>query len=222
MNPKSSELHAIDQFERIASQSKFAGWPLVGEYELGEEIPFFGKVLHYKLQTPTKVENYASILRHFGWSVVFGVTTQGKVITNIQWKPGINGVEWGLSPGGIGRVKPGTPLNEITRVTQEFFLKETGYGGGDWIYLDNGMVDSGKFRGAGPDDHGLPAHMFLAVDLEHQQEPQPLPNEIMEKFHVPLSQFPDILRQRPRRFKEISALTCAYAAIDELREMRRI
>lgn len=146
------------------------------------------------------------------------------MITNVQWKPGINAVEWGLSPGGIGRVKPGTPLDEITRITKEFFLKETGYGGGDWTYLGNGMVDSGKFRGAGPDDHGLPAHMFLAVDLEYLQEPQPLPNEIMEKLRVPLSEFEEILDFDPENnpFNEISAQTCAEKALRKLRKMGRL
>lgn len=214
--------NAVERFREIASRPEFAGWPRVGEYKLGEKIPFFGQVLHYQLQTPTKIEDYASILRHFGWSVCFGVTTEGNVITNIQWKPGINGVEWGLSPGGIGRVGPSASPEEVLEKTQGFFLKETGYGGGAWTYLDHTMVDSGKFRGAGPNDHGLPAHMFLAVDLEKRQEPQPLPNEIMDKLHVPLLEFDEILDLRPRLFKEVSAVACAYAALWELRKTGRL
>jgi len=213
---------AVEKFKEIASQPRFRGWPLVGEYELGAKIPFFGQVVRYKLQTGNGIEEYASILRHFGWSVCFGVTTEGNVITNIQWKPGINEVEWGLSPGGIGRVGPNATEAEVLQKTKEFFLKETGYGNGTWTYLGCGMVDSGKFRGADPNDHGLPAHMFLAVDLEREQEPQPLPNEIMEKLHVPLEEFAEVLHARPRLFNEISAIACAYAAREELRRLGRL
>ena len=217
-------MKAIEKFREIAGQERFKGWPLAGNYELGEKIPFFGQVLKYRLKTGNGEEPYVSLLRHFGWSVVFGVTAERNVITNIQWKPGINGPEWGLSPGGIGRIGPRAPLGEILQKTKGFFLKETGYGGGEWHYLGRGMVDSGKFRGAGPDDHGLPAHKFLAVDLEHKQEPQPLPNEIMEKLQVPLEEFEEILDTDPEHnpFNEISAQSCAETALRKLRKMGRL
>lgn len=222
-------MHAIEKFKEIAAQEKFKGWPLAGKYRLGGKIPYFGQILEYELVTGNGVEPYVSLLRHnvsllrhFGWSVVFGITTKKMVMTNIQWKPGINAVEWGLSPGGIGRVVPNAPFEEILRKTQEFFLKETGLRKGTWIYLDQVMIESGKFRGARPEDHGVPAHLFLALDLEEVASPTPLPNEIMEKLLVPLEEFQDVLDERPRRFKETSSVACAYAALWELRKMGRV
>ncbi|MEK7212721.1 MAG: hypothetical protein AAB686_03520, partial [Patescibacteria group bacterium] len=114
-------MSAIERFLAMASQERFLGWPLVGEYQVGTKIPFFGQVLEYDLQTGRGTEHYASLLRHFGWVGVFGVTREGNVITNIQWKPGINAVEWGLSPGGIGKVGPNATRDEVLWKTQEFF-----------------------------------------------------------------------------------------------------
>lgn len=217
----------IDRYKEVAAQPRFQGWPLVGEYELGSKIPFFGQVLMYKLETGKGVEEYASLLRHFGWSVVFGVTdlrdnvypntNAGRhVITIVQWKPGANQPGWELPPGGIGKVPPSTPEDELLRLTQASYLKETGFGGGTWQKLGHVLIETGKYRGSGPGDHGLPAHLYMATGLEQVQDARnPAPNEIMETLMVPLDEFPEVVVSG--LFVETSAVACALLALRRLR-----
>lgn len=210
-----TRISAIARFIEVASQKEFAGWPLVGQPELGDKIPFFGQTLRYQLQTGNGVEDYVSIIRHFGWCVVFGVTTENEVITIVQWKPGVNRASWELPPGGIGKVGPTEIVEDIIIRTKQAYLKETGYGDGNWYYLGAADVESGKYRGAGPDDHGLPAHMMLATGLVRQAESRsPNPNEIMETLMVPLEEFWAVIESG--KFREVSALPCAMLALRKL------
>jgi hypothetical protein len=209
---KGENMSSIEKFRDLAEQNRFKGWPVIGEPELGQKIPFFGQVLHYTLQTGNGPEGYASILRHFGWSVVFGVTEKKEVITLCQWKPGVNQASWELPPGGIGKIDPKATVEEITQKTRDTYLKETGFDSGKFGYLGNVLIETGKFRGAKPDDHGLPAHLFLATDLvQIQHARNPNPNEIMETLFVPLSEFPEVLDSG--LFNETSAVACAYKAL---------
>jgi hypothetical protein len=211
-------MSAVNRFFAIAQQEQFKGWPLVGEPELGAKIPFFGQALNYRLQTGNGVEDYTSIIRHFGWVVVFGVVQHDgvpQVITLVQWKPGVNCASWELPPGGIGKIAPDASLDEIEQKTRETFLRETGYGGGDFEHLGHVMIETGKFRGAGPDDHGLPAHLYLATGLQQMQAARsPNPNEIMETLLVPLEEFPQVLASD--YFTETSAVACAFKALHTL------
>lgn len=208
----------IEKFLRISNEDRFKGWPIVGEPTLGEKIPFFGQTLNYQLKTGNGIEDYTSVIRHFGWAVVFGVTEIAgvkQVITLVQWKPGVNCASWELSPGGIGRFES---TKGIEYETKKSYLKETGYGGGVFKYLGHVMIETGKFRGADANDHGLPAHMFLATDLVHLQDARnPEANEIMETLMVPLCEFKDILKTN--LFVETSAVACAYKALVELGEL---
>lgn len=208
-------MKTIARFKEIASQPRFKGWPLVGDVRLGEKIPFFGQPMHYQLETGNGIEDYCSIIRHFGWSVVFGVTADSQVITLVQWKPGVNRASWELPPGGIGKVAPDIDPAELLRKTQESYLKETGFGGSSWLYLGSADVESGKYRGAGPDDHGLPAHMFLATGLEQLLEGRnPNANKVMETLMVPLGEFGEVIDSG--LFREVSALPCALLALRRL------
>jgi hypothetical protein len=206
---------AINAFRRLAAEPRFNGWPMVGEPQLGEKLPFFGQALHYKLRTPDGVEDYTSIVRHFGWVVVFGIVEhEGRphVVTLVQWKPGVNQASWELPPGGIGKVGPDATLEFIGERTRQMYLKETGYGQGTWTYLGHVMIETGKYRGAGPDDHGLPAHMYLATDLVQLQAARhPNANEIMETLLVPLEEIPEVLSSG--LFTETSAVACALKAL---------
>ena len=208
-------MNAVEKFLEIAGEERFKGWPLVGEPELGPDIPYFGRTLNYKLKTGNGVEEYTSIIRHFGWSVVFGVTRiedVRHVITLVQWKPGVNQASWELPPGGIGKIAPDATEQEILEKTKTTYLKETGYGDGHFRHFGSVMIETGKFRGAGPDDHGLPAHLYLATDLKLIQEARaPNPNEIMKTLMVPLDEFPGVLSSG--RFVEASAVTCAYMSL---------
>jgi hypothetical protein len=208
---------SVKKFLEVSGQEKFKGWPMVGEAVFGAKIPFFGQVLEYDLKTGNGVEHYASIIRHFGWSVVFGVTTDNQVITLVQWKPGLNSASWELPPGGIGKISPTASAEEILEKTKEIYTKETGYGNGKFQYLGYTLVETGKYRGAGADDHGLPAHMFLATGLEKLSEARsPNPNEIMETLFVPLCEFDDVIDSG--LFREISALPCALLALRKLKK----
>jgi len=205
----------IDRFNQIAGQEKFKGWPLVGNYEKGDKIPFFGETLKYVLRTGNGDEDYTNIIRSFGWVVVFGVTEGKMVLTLVQWKPGVNCASWELPPGGIGKLAPGASLAEISSKSEEIYLKETGYGEGKWEYLGNSVIESGKYRGAGPDDHGLLAHLYLATGLKKISEArQPNRNEIMETLEVPLDEFRQVLESG--LFKETSAVNCALLALVKL------
>ncbi len=206
-----------ERFLALAKEPRFKGWRMVGEPELGAKIPFFGQELRYKLETGNGTEEYVSLLRHFGWVVVFGVNTEGMVVTLCQWKPGVNCASWELPPGGIGRVKTDLSSDELLRKTQEAYTRETGYAGGTWNYLGHVMIESGKYRGATVDDHGLKAHMYLATGLEKGAEARnPNPNEIMETILVPLDEFREIVLSPNRLFKEASALPCALLALSKL------
>jgi len=214
-------MSATARFKELAGEERFRGWPLVGEAELGYKIPFFGQVLAYKLRTGNGVEEYYSLLRHFGWSVCFGVTTEGQVITLVQWKPGINQAGWELPPGGIGRIKPDALPDEILARTQEAYLRETGYGEGRWHYLGRVMIETGKYRGAGPEDHGLPAHLFLATGLEKTAEARkPNANEIMANLMVPLEEFEEVIDSG--LFVETSAVPCALLALRKLKRLGQV
>ncbi len=216
-----NENSAVASFIKLATDPRFQGWPLVSEPILGEKIPFFGQTLNYQLKTGNGIENYTSIIRHFGWAVVFGVTEIDgikQVITLVQWKPGVNCASWELPPGGIGKIDPSASQEEILEKTKEFYLKETGFGNGVFKYLGHTMIETGKFRGARPDDHGLPAHMYLATDLVQLQDARnPNPNEIIEILLVPLDEFKDVLASG--KFVETSAVACAYKALIELGEL---
>jgi hypothetical protein len=211
--------NAVDQFLQLSKEERFKGWPLVSEIIQGPEIPYFGSTISYDLETGNGVEKYTSIIRSFGWAVVFGLNTDGDVITLCQWKPGLNCASWELPPGGIGKLPADTSLEEITKQTEESFLKETGYGNGGWSYLGYTVIESGKYRGAGPDDHGLFAHMFLVENLEKMAEARnPNPNEIIETVMVPLDEFRQVLESG--LFVETSAVVCAYKALQHLGKIK--
>jgi hypothetical protein len=209
-------LHAIKKFQDIASEERFKGWPLVAESgQMTAKIPYFGQIYEYDLVTPNGTEHYASIIRHFGWAVVFGVTTENNVLTLVQWKPGVNRASWELPPGGIGKIPPDISEKDLLDKTRKAYLKETGYGMGSWTKLGIVTIKTGKYRGAGPDDHGLNAHLYLAHGLEKQQDARnPEPNEIMETLEVPLTQFRDVLKSG--LFVEASAVPCALMALHKM------
>jgi len=148
---------------------------------------------------------------------VFGITTKGEVITLVQWKPGVNRASWELPPGGIGRVPAGTSQEEILAKTKEFYLRETGYSGGDWTLVGTVDIETGKYRGASFDDHGLPAYLYLATGLVQKAEARkPNPNEIMETLLVPLQDFQSVIDSG--RFLETSAVACALLALRKLEQ----
>lgn len=216
MTEKSS---IVERFKETASKKIFKGWPLVGDYRLGLKIPFFGQTLEYTLRTGNGDEEYVSIIRHFGWAVVFGVTEDNKVPTLVQWKPGVNQASWELAPGGIGKIDPGASAGEILEKTKEIYLRETGFSGGSWEYLGSTEIETGKYRGSGPNDHGLPAHMFLATGLKQEKEArQANRNEIMETLEVPLNEFRDVIESG--LFKETSAHSCALLALIRLKLLK--
>ena len=206
----------LKRYLEISSQAKFRGWPIVpGSMTKGPTIPFFGSTLNYKLETPKGEEEYTSIIRSFGWAVAFGVTKDGQVITLIQWKPGVNQASWELPPGGIGKLQEGTSIEQIAAKTEASFLKETGYGNGKWTLLGDVTIETGKYRGVGPDDHGLPAYLYLAEGLELIAEARnPEPNEIIETLMVPIDEFREVLASG--LFTETSAVACAYKALEKL------
>lgn len=212
-------MSAIDRFRELAAQERFRGWPVVGEPQLGEKIPFFGQPVHYDLETGNGVERYSSILRHFGWAIVFGVTSNAEgppqVITLCQWKPGVNCASWELPPGGIGKIGSEASEAEILSVTRGIYQSETGFGGGSWSSLGHIMIETGKYRGASFDDHGLRARLFLARGLrEVSGARRPNGNEIMETIMVPLDEFREVLESG--LFLEESAVVCAYRAMIQL------
>lgn len=207
-------MHSISRFKELAEQKSFIGWPVVGEPKIGQEIPYFGKTLEYQLKTPNGVENYTSILRDFGWVVVFGITKDGFVPTLCQWKPGVNQASWELPPGGIGKVSSDLEWSEVVNRAMAIYLDETGYGNATWLeYLGYVMIETSKFRGITTEDHGFKAHLFLAVELEKVREPSPKKNEIIEPLMVPLWEFKDILTYAHNLFSEASAVACAYRAL---------
>jgi hypothetical protein len=208
-------LGAIENFLKISTEERFKGWSVVGDYISKTEIPFFGETLDFQLETGNGVEDYTCILRQFGWVVTFGLNEEGNVITLVQWKPGVNRASWELPPGGIGKVNSNITEDERLDITQEIYLRETGFGDGEWKKLGQIMMDSAKYRGTKPDDHGFFAHLYLATGLKHQSEARDLnPNEIMQTLMVPIEEFKDVILSG--HFAEASAVVCAFLALNEL------
>ncbi len=208
---------SVEKFKAIAKKPKFQGWPMKGEYKFGEKIPHFGQTISYTLLTPNGPEEYTSILRQQGWAVVFGVTHDDKVLTLVQWKPGVNRASWELPPGGIGPTNPSATQEELLKTVQAAYLKETGFGGGWWVKLGISAIETGKFRGYEPGDKGFNAHLYLAFDLAKQPVLRgPQRNEIMEVLPVPINEFREILRSD--LFTEASAQVCAWMALDYLNQ----
>jgi hypothetical protein len=189
---------------------------MVGRPYFSPHIPFFGKIAKFQLQTGDgKIQNYTSVIRPFGWSVCFGVTRQEKVVTLCQWKHGVNRASLEFSPGGIGEIDSETTLEKITERTELGFLRETGYGNGNFRYLGYVEIETGMYRGVDFESHGYPAHLFLATELEYIPNAQSLgPNDIIETLLVPLAEFPEILASGI--LTETSAVACAYKALEEL------
>lgn len=107
--------NSVEKFLLLGSEKRFQGWSTVGEPTLGEKIPFFGQTLNYTLLTGNGEESYTSIIRHFGWVVVFGVTEVDgvpHVITLVQWKPGVNCASWELL---LVSCHPRQPLRRFSR-----------------------------------------------------------------------------------------------------------
>jgi hypothetical protein len=209
---------SIERFKALAAEERFKGWPVVGKPELGPKIPFFGQTLNYELETGNGIEPYTSIIRHFGWAVVFGITIESKVVTLCQWKPGVNQASWELPPGGIGKIDYEASIKDIADLTVSSYLKETGYQikPRKLEHLGHIVIESGKYRGATQTSHGFNAHLFLATDLVKVGEARnPNPNEIMETLEVPVNEFPAVLESG--LFSEESAVVCAYKAMIRLR-----
>ena len=113
----------------------------------------------------------------------------------------------------------GASDEELLAKTKKIFLRETGYGNGNWDYLGNTIIESAKYIGAQITDHGFPAHMFLATDLEHIQEARShRPEEIIETLLVPLDEWKEIMASK--KFKESSAHSCAYEALIKLGKLK--
>lgn len=184
-----------DRFKEVVSRPEFKGWPVIGGYRDGLDIPYYGKIKEFTLQTPRGLEERRIFIRS-GWAVVFARDIKGDVIALCQWKPGstANGVfHLEFSPGGIGFIAPGTTQEEILRRTQEVFLAETGYGGGCWESLGPPAIqESAWVRGASVDGHGLEAHLFMATGLEEIAEPEPNSNEIIQVFKFSLDEIVEV------------------------------
>ena len=204
---------SVKKFLALAQEDRFKGWPMVpGSLKHGDKIPFFGSTINYQLETDKGIEDYTSIIRSFGWAVVMGLTEDNEVITLIQWKPGLNRESWEFPPGGIGKLDSSATPEEIQDKTIAAFLKETGYGNGNWSSLGKVCIESGKYRGASVDDHGLYAHLFLATGLQKVADARkPEANEIMETIMVPLEEMWSVLESG--LFVETSAVACAYKAM---------
>lgn len=214
------KMTAIDKFLSLSKEKRFQGWSLVEKSKTTTKIPFFGESVNYKFKTGNGIEDYTFILRHFGWAVTFGIvnkTPDPYVVTLCQWKPGVNQASWELPPGGIGKMKERT-IKEIETKTKEVYLRETGYGKGQWSYLGYVMIETAKYRGVDLKAHGFKAHLFLANNVEMVQAATPNPNEIIEIIPVPLKEFRNVLESG--LFIEESAVACAYKSLIKLGALR--
>lgn len=158
--------------------------------------------------------DYYTLLRHFGWSVVFGVTSDEQTITIIQWKPGVNKSSWELPPGGIGKIEEETSFDLIQEKTKDFYQKETGYGRGKWQYLGSVEIETGKYRGATSKSQGFKAHLWLATGLKKISETHHEPEEKIIPLLVPLKEFREVLESG--LFVETSAVCCSLRALIKL------
>lgn len=213
----------LKQIDGLISEVK-DGWPVIsreridlsipGMDDLSSKIPYFGEVWKEVRDVNGVPTDYYVIVRQFGWAVCFGITTENKVVMNIQWKPGLNQASLELAPGGIGRVDEEIGLPEVLALTKEQYRKETGYGAGTWKYLGRMMVESGKYRGAAMDSHGLYANLWMATGLERVSETEHASNELIRLIEVPVEEFPSVLRSG--YMVEESAKQAATLALLEL------
>ena len=187
------------------------GWPTISR-EPYISIPFFGEIIKETRNINGEPHDYWNVIRHFGWSVTFGITTGSEeVLTLIQGKPGVNRGSWELPPGGIGKIAEDASLETILQKTKDVYLRETGYGGNSWSYLGHIMIETGKYRGASSDSNGLRAHMWLAENLVNQSTTSHADNELIKVFPLPIRDFRKVLESG--LFVEESAVACAYKAL---------
>ncbi|MCK4781626.1 hypothetical protein KAS79_01730 [Candidatus Parcubacteria bacterium] len=208
-----NEKDIVRKAKEIMEMDGLKEWPVVST-EIVKTIPYFGKVIKQIRNVNGEMMDYYNILRHFGWSVTFGVTADNQVLTLIQWKPGVNQASWELPPGGIGKIDEEAELDLIQEKTKEFYQKETGYGNGKWKYLGYVIIETGKYRGATVNSHGLKAHLWLATELEKISDTTHAAEEKITMLPVPLNEFMKVLDSG--MFVETSAVCCAYKALLKL------
>lgn len=88
-----------------------------------------------RVRVPTGEEADYYINEREGWAAVFGVTPEGKVVLNRQYKHGVRRVITELPAGSID---PGESPEEAAR---REFLEETGYEAGDLEFIARYAID---------------------------------------------------------------------------------
>ena len=212
-------MNAIQKFIAASADPELQGPEVIGEPKLGSLIKHLGRFLSYQARTRSgKVLDYNKLVTETpGWAVVAGLTREGILLTQANYKPGVNRVEWSLAPGGLGRMSPDISPQELLPRVQEGYLRETGFGGGTWLYMQTETIHSGLIRGSSPDAHGLWAHMYMAFDLERLGESNPNVSETIRIIPVPLAEIADVIDSG--FFDEASSLSCLLLAERRLRKL---
>src|SRR3989338_3033075 len=192
-------------------------YPLI-KTEDGPEIKYFGGVRIETRQTPKGPDTFYMLRRNYGWVVALVVTREGKVVLNIQPKPGLAVASLEMPAGGIGKDPKRTQAG-IIQLTQDQVLKETGYGNAmETHYLGFSIIESGKefdpaveppFEpGVG---RGLKAHLVLLKGVERVAEQQLASTDKIQPILVSRDGLIDLVKNNV--LVETSAVNCVALAL---------
>jgi hypothetical protein len=204
----------VPGFERVVhrlQETIGSGPPVLRSYD-GVEIPWLGTELVEWREIDGKEVDFHLLKRSLGlWIVTAAFDTEGNLIVVTQLKYGVNEVTVQFSPGGVKYPPQQVPTeSQLIQLGQEGFTQETGYGKGDWTYLGSVAIDDNKLRDI-TGQHGLSAHLLMAVDVVKQGTPQPKSTDFYEVVKIPPQDFPQLLASP--FFRETSAVACLHKAL---------
>lgn len=222
-------VHSASDVVNLLSDPQMQYYPICNDVNglprvtAGPEIKFFGGVKIEIRETAKGPDEFWMIYRWYGWAVALVLTTTGKVVLNIQPKPGLAVASLEMPAGGIGK-NPQRNKDDICTLTVAEVLRETGYAG-TCSYLGFSIIESGKFfdpaikefldAGGKPLEpgvgRGLKAHLVIIDEAEPIAEPKPLSTEKIKTILVTVPTLLDLIRNSV--LVETSAVNCVTQAL---------
>lgn len=207
---------AINEVKNLLKSPNLQYWPLIKSAD-GPEIKYFGGVKVETRQTSKGPDDFYMLSRRFGWAVALVITKNGKVVLNIQPKPGLGVASLEMPAGGIGK-DPKRTTNNIIRLTKEEVLRETGYGQESYVrYLGFSLIETGKMfdptvqepfePGVG---RGLKAHCMILEGVKQITEPQLASTEKIQPILVSVPDLIELVKNNV--LVETSAVACVTLA----------
>jgi hypothetical protein len=197
---------------------------MVGVPDVKIPIKFFG---HLHIEMRQKADGtpdaFYMLARDYGWAVALVLTKEGKVLLNIQPKPGALAAGIEMPAGGIGK-DPKRTKEDIVKLTEGEVLRETGFAGtaqyGGFCLIESGKMFDPAVEAVFNEQRvptepgvgrGLKAHFVFITDAEQVAEPQPRSTEKIKPILVSVGQLRELVKNN--LIVETSALNCILRAM---------